>query len=225
MEKCIVAGKRVCVYPAQRKDAPLVLLHEIKDEGEQVYKLAIELSEKEFSLASIGNLDWDGDMSPWALPPLFKGNSPCTGKADEYLPQLTDCIVPKILQLLSAKPQYIALAGYSLAGLFAVYSLYKTTMFSRIASASGSFWYPNFLPYAENNDLKIKPQCMYFSLGDREARGRNKILRTVEANTRALHDWYEEQGINITLEMNEGTHFQNTELRMAKGIAWMINPY
>lgn len=161
-------------------------------------------------------------MSPWKCPPVYKGGASCTGDADAYLGTLTKEILPEILGQLSMKPSYTALAGYSLAGLFAVYALYRTDVFSRAASASGSFWFPNFLEFAFNNKMTVKPDCVYFSLGDKEARAHSSMLRVVEDNTRMLNKMCNELGIRSTFELNPGNHFKDASLRMAKGIAWMI---
>lgn len=40
---------------------------------------------------------------------------------------------------------FIGIAGYSLAGLFALYALYKTDVFTRVASMSGSLWFPGIM--------------------------------------------------------------------------------
>ncbi len=222
MEYLSVEGKTVELFPAEREGAPLVILHTVQGEGEAVCRQTGRLTDAAFSLAAIGNLDWDGDMSPWPIDPLFKGDSPCAGKAEAYLTSLTGTILPEILGRLPAKPGYLALAGYSLAGLFAVYAMYHTDIFSRIASASGSFWYPDFLPYVEAHRLRQPPERIYFSLGDKEAKTRHRVLRWVEDNTRRLEAWYRDMGIETVMEMNPGNHFRDAEERMAKGIAWIL---
>nr|MCR4900117.1 hypothetical protein [Treponema sp.] len=173
-------------------------------------------------LAAISNLAWDDDMTPWAIPPLSKNDTPCLGKADEYLETLTSKIIPAILGKLSAKPSYIAIAGYSLGGLFALYSSYKSELFSKVASASGSLWYPDFVDFAQKNDFKRKPDCIYLSLGDKEAKTRNKILAPVQENTEKLADLYKNKEIPLTFEINKGNHFTDGEKRMAKGIKWIL---
>ena len=222
MEAWNVAGKSVLLFPSAQKSAPLVLLHTFEDEGESVWRAARSLTGADFSVAAVGGLRWEDEMSPWECPPLFKGDTPCTGGADAYLEQLTGNILPEILRRLPAAPAYLALAGYSLAGLFAVYAAYRTDRFSRIASASGSFWFPGFLDFAEKNAPVKQPERVYFSLGDKEAKTRNKILRTVEENTRALKKRYESAGIKTVFELNPGNHFQDAPERMAKGIAWIL---
>ena len=222
MDTLTIEGKTIQLYAARQKDSPLVILHTVQDEGESVYKAVLRETKVPFSFAAIGGIHWNAEMSPWPIPPISRGDTPCTGGADEYLHHLTDSILPKILLRIQEKPKYIALAGYSLAGLFAIYALYHTNIFSRIASASGSFWYPDFMNYVEENQMKGSPHCIYFSLGDKEASTRNKILRPVEKNTRRLQEIYSATGIRSTLEMNPGNHFQNATERMARGIVWIL---
>ena len=217
-----VAGKRILLFPAEKQNAPLVLLHTVRDEGTTVFQAARRLSEADFSFAAVGGLDWDREMSPWPCPPLFQGDTPCSGGADAYLESLTGEILPAILARLPAPPSSISLAGYSLAGLFAVYAMHKTELFARVASASGSFWYPDFLEYATQHKPLRNPERLYVSLGDKEAKTRHKILRTVEENTRALCEHYKRMGIATVFERNPGNHFRDTEERMAKGIAWIL---
>ena len=216
------AGKTVKIFPAEKEKAPLVILNTFEDDGESVYAAVKKITDVEFSLAAVGGIRWEAEMSPWKCPPVYKGGAPCTGEADAYLDTLTKEILPEILGQLSMKPSYTALAGYSLAGLFAVYALYRTDFFSRAASASGSFWFPDFLRFALNNKMAVKPDCVYFSLGDKEARVRSRMLRVVEDNTRMLNKMCNELGIRSTFELNPGNHFKDAPLRMAKGIAWMI---
>ena len=216
------AGKTVKIFPAEKENAPLVILNTFEDDGESVYAAAKKITDVEFSLAAVGGILWEAEMSPWKCPPVYKGGASCTGEADAYLETLTKQILPEILGQLSMKPSYTALAGYSLAGLFAVYALYRTDVFSRAASASGSFWFPDFLRFALNNKMAVKPDCVYFSLGDKEAKARSSMLCTVEDNTRMLNKMCNELGIRSTFELNPGNHFKDAPLRMAKGIAWMI---
>ena len=162
-------------------------------------------------------------MSPWECPPIFRGEPPFTGGADAYLALLTQEILPGILSRLSAAPAYLALAGYSLAGLFAVYASYRTDLFSRIASASGSFWFPGFPEFAANHEPERTPDRVYFSLGDQEAKSRNRILRTVEDHTRALRERLERAGAKTVFARNPGNHFRDAPKRMAKGIAWILS--
>ena len=81
-------------------------------------------------------------MAPWDIPPISKNDTPCTGGADSYLDLLLSKIIPEAERQLRGTPVWRGIAGYSLAGLFAVYAMYQTGAFSRIASMSGSLWFP-----------------------------------------------------------------------------------
>ena len=223
MEKRLLAGKTVELFISPREGVPLVLLHTVHGEGRQVYEAVGRFTKMAFSFAAIDGLQWDDDMSPWPIPPVAKGEAPCTGGADAYLAELTEMILPEILQKLPGQPAYIALSGYSLAGLFALFAMYRTDLFGRIASVSGSLWYPGFLRFAQNQKMKRVPECIYFSLGDKEARTRNKVLQPVEKNTRLLKDYYEGKGISAVMEMNPGNHFTDDIGRTAKGIRWILS--
>ena len=114
------------------------------------------------------------------------------------------------------------LAGYSLAGLFAVWTAFQTSAFSRIASASGSLWYPGFDEFAEARPFKRQPECAYFSLGTKEARTPSRLLRRVAEGTDAVVAAFQERGVETAFEKNPGNHFKEPDLRMAKGIAWVL---
>lgn len=221
MESLMIAGKEVKIFPAKNINAPLVILHTVRGEGETVNQLARKGTATDFSLAAIGNLNWDDEMSPWAISPISPKDTPCTGGADAYLDTLEEQILPRILHYVPS-PSFMALAGYSLAGLFAVYAMYCIDAFARIASVSGSFWYPKFLDYVQQYEMKRQPECIYFSLGNKEARTKNKILQSVEENTLWLENHYREFGIRTVYEENQGNHFQKANERMAKGICWIL---
>lgn len=221
MYRTHIKDKHITLYPSSEKDAPLIVLH-VFEENEPIYEAIKEKTSQPFSLLVIAHLDWDADMSPWIAPPLFKGDHGCSGKADLYLETLLNEIMPWALSHLENKPTYKALAGYSLAGLFSIYALYHTDIFSRIASASGSFWFPNFLEYVKDHELKEEPDYIYFSLGDKEARTRHALLKTVEEHTASLVSYYKEKGIKTDFEMNPGNHIQDAMNRMAKAIASLL---
>ena len=217
-----ISGKIITLYTTQKPGAPVVYLNTVQGEGGAVWKACQGLHGPPFSLAAISGLDWDHDMSPWAIPPISASDRPCTGGADAYLSLLTWEIMPAVERALGEKPAFSALAGYSLAGLFALYAAYRTDAFSRLASASGSFWFPGFAEFAEGQPMKVRPEKLYFSLGDRESHTKNPFLAPVEERTRRLYDWYREKGIDTIYIQESGGHFQEPDARMARGIRWIL---
>ena len=144
-----------------------------------------------------------------------------TGGADAYLQFLTQQVLPQAETGLNGI-LWRGLAGYSLAGLFTVYALYKTDLFSRAASMSGSLWYPGFKDFALAHNMAKVPEYMYFSLGDKEARARNQYLKSVQQCTEELAAHYRSLGINTCYELNPGGHYRNIISRSAAGIKWLL---
>ena len=218
----LVEGKHIYIYGKEKTKAPLVIVNTFQGDGHEVYESMQQIKSIPIVLAVISDIDWNDEMTPWECPPMFKGDSPCTGGADGYIRKLEDKIVPAILAELNGQPSFVAIAGYSLGGLFAIYSLYKTDIFSRAVSASGSMWFPGFLDFVRKNEMLVKPERVYFSLGDKEAKTRNQMLRTVEDNTKEICELIKNNGIESIFEMNEGNHFKDADLRLAKGIFSII---
>lgn len=218
-----IENKTVSVYPGMNAGAPMIYLHTFADEGEQVHRILTEKNHTNRTLVAISGLDWNHDMAPWDVSPVFKNNAPLTGGADAYLRLLTKEIMPEVEKQMAAKPAWRGLAGYSLAGLFAVYSIYHTDLFSAIASVSGSLWYPNIMDYLFSHNMKRVPDFMYFSLGDKEHKTRNPFLKTVRQNTMEAEEFYRSQGIKTVFQMNPGNHYQDPAARTAAGIAWLLS--
>ena len=222
IEQFQVCGKTGTLYLSEKDNRPLIILNNYSGNGASVVEELKRLASPDCNLLVIGNLNWDHDMTPWYCPPLSENDAPCTGGADEYLDLLLTEIIPRAKELIKGEPSFLGIAGYSLAGLFAIYAMYRTDIFGRVASMSGSLWFPDFKQYCFEHKIKRKPDKLYLSLGDKEAKSRNKVLMTVQDNTEALAVYFKEQGINVTWELNPGNHFKDAAIRSAKGIIAII---
>ena len=156
--------------PSPSDGLPAVYLHVHDGDGTEVLRLCRELGCRDFVLAAIRPRCWNDDLTPWECPGLFADDAPFAGKAAEQLRLLESEIIPRIEGDAPRKPEQRVLAGYSLAGLFATWACFNSAAFGRVASASGSLWYPDFTGYAAANEFARKPACAYFSLGSKEAR-------------------------------------------------------
>lgn len=221
-QRYTIDGKLVQVYPSAGADKPVVYLNTFGEEGDQIYDTLQKINCPDFTLAAISGLNWDHDMAPWGIPPISADDTPCTGGADEYLKLLVEEIVPRTEKLIQGDVVWRGLAGYSLAGLFAVYSMYHTELFSRAASISGSLWFPGFTEYLLSHEMKRKPEFLYFSLGDRESKTGNPYLKVVQEQTEKIEHYYKNQGISTIFQMNPGGHFKNAVRRTAAGIASLM---
>lgn len=217
-----VSGRTVEIFSTAKGKAPLVILNTIQGEGKKIFNKCLELGCDNFALAAIGNLNWNRDLSPWATPNIGN-NKYGFGGADEYIKKLTNEIVPEIRTKLGFEPEFTAIAGYSLAGLFALYAAHRTDIFSRVASVSGSLWFPDFTEFAQSHDFAKTPDYIYLSLGEAEAKTRDKNLAPVRKNTEKIAELYKSQNIPTVFELNPGNHFTDTIGRTAKGIKSLLD--
>jgi len=214
--------RRVCLYRLVEGAAPLVYSIDYHENGQLLMDACKQVDCKGFNLVTISGLHWNQELSPWPIETVVSKDDRFTGGAPELLPLLTGQIVPQVEQLLDTPPLWRCLAGYSLAGLFALWSAFHTDLFTRILSASGSMWYPGWLEYARDNQLADSVTRVYLSVGEQESTSRNAVLQTVGARTQALAELLAERGISTKFELNPGNHFKNPPLRVAKGIKWLI---
>ena len=220
-----IKNKAVDLFRPERvsSDTPLVLLLTGGEDPAAVWEETRRLTERDFCLAALPVADWERELSPWKAEKVFRGGRDFGDGADGTVRELEREIVPELRRALGWPDIPCMIAGYSLAGLFAVYALYRTDVFSGAVSASGSLWFPGFLDYAVSRAMPRTPGRVYLSLGDREKNTKSSIMRRVEENTAALHERFCAEGIACIFELNPGNHFQDVEQRIAKGIAWIVS--
>ena len=223
MQPFTIGSKTVSIFPSIEPEAPITYLNTFSDEGQKVYGAAQPDGCPPFTLVTISNLDWNRDMAPWDSPAAFKNGKPFSGGADDYLRLLVEEIIPRAEKELPGPPAWRGIAGYSLAGLFALYAIYRTDVFSRVGCMSGSLWFPGFKEYIFSHEPKRQPDCVYFSLGDKEAKTRNPVLKTVQENTEEIQTFYQNKGIDTVFQLNPGNHFVQGEERTTAGIEWLLS--
>ena len=176
------------------------------------------LKEPRPALAAVSGVEWNRELSPWPAPKVFRGGGDFGGVGPAFLDTLTRRIVPLTEAQLGFVPVSRAVAGYSLAGLFALWSVFQTDMFDRVASVSGSLWFDGFMDYLESSAPPSGLRRIYLSLGDREKNARNQRMAAVEDCTHRAAELLREWNIPVFFEMNPGGHFQDIPGRIARGI-------
>ncbi len=214
--------RRVCLYQLVEGPALLVYSIDYHENGQLLLEACGQVDCSGFNLVTISGLHWNQELSPWRVDTVVSRDDNFSGEASQWLPLLTGEVVPQVERLLDAPPAWRLLAGYSLAGLFAVWTSFQCDLFTRILSASGSMWYPGWLEYAQQHETAVPLQGVYLSVGDKESTSRNAVLQTVGERTQALADLLASRGVNVKFELNPGNHFKNPPLRVAKGIKWLM---
>ena len=228
--KTQIGGKTCYIYDCESFDVLLIQPvddHDIEVLDNEVAEIQRLAGGKGFTLAAFKVDDWNADLSPWEAPPVF-GSDGFAGGAATTLKYVTDQLIPELTVdkdgLTDSKSvPLIYIGGYSLAGFFALWAAYQTDMFSGAAAVSPSVWVPGWIGYAESNP--IKTDKVYLSLGDKEEKTRNPVMRTVGDNIRKQFELLQAHKAceKCTLEMNQGNHFKEPDIRTAKGFAWLLN--
>ena len=194
--------------------------HDIKvldNEVEEILKNTDEL----FSLIAIKIEDWNSELSPWEAPPAF-GNKSFGSGATETLEFIESRLIPTVKERYNLDNDIkFILGGYSLAGLFSLWSAYKSKMLSGIATASPSVWFNGWEEFMNNNTPLSN--IIYLSLGDTEEKTKNKVMSAVGDNIRKQEELLKNDNINTILEWNKGGHFSDSDLRVAKAFIWCID--
>ena len=108
MNSFSVEQKRVDVFESAAPNKPVIYLNTYGREGTQIFQYLTDIGCQDFSLVAVSKLEWNHDMVPWDIPPIFKNGASYTSGADEYLRLLINQIIPKAESLLQGTP---ALAG------------------------------------------------------------------------------------------------------------------
>lgn len=195
-------AKNVLLQPVGDHDLPV-----IENEIREIKRLTAQ----PFRLIAVKVESWNDDLSPWCAPAVFGHEDFGDGAA---------ALLRKILPLCEDADRRYIIGGYSMAGLFALWSAYRTDRFSGIAAASPSLWFPKFLEYMQAHDLHSA--AVYLSLGNREEKTRNPVMSTVgdrmpggvcapAGEKRKLHTGMEQRRA-----------LQQPDRRTAKAFAWVL---
>jgi putative 30S ribosomal protein S12 len=193
--------------------------HDIEVLDNEVAKIQDNI-DKQFSLIAFKIEDWNSELSPWEAPPAF-GNKSFGSGAKDTLEFIESRFIPTVKEKYNLDNDIkFILGGYSLAGLFSLWSAYKSNIFSGIAAASPSVWFNGWEGFMNNNTPLSN--TIYLSLGDTEEKTKNKVMSAVGDNIRKQEELLKNDKIKTILEWNKGGHFSNSDIRVAKAFIWCI---
>ena len=221
-----IEEKECILYTNQNEKIEYILIqpvdeHDIKLLDNEV-KYISKNTDKNFSLAAFKIEDWNSELTPWKMP-LLRGKGNFGDGADKTLEFIKDKLIPSLAEFMNIQEKNVKyiLGGYSLAGLFSLWSGYQTDIFDGIAGVSPSVWYKDWLDFVKNNKILVKN--VYLSLGDLEEKTKHQVLSKIGDNIREYFEILRnsEDLEKCVLEWNEGNHFRDSDVRMGKGFVWI----
>ncbi len=218
MNNYFVSG-RICHVFVKRPDLPVVYWGEMANCSGTVQNVLDLCGDVMCNFVVYEAADWNADLSPWQFS--LNKKTDFAGHGPQTLEWLVNDCVPYCEKEFGFTGQRI-LCGYSLAGLFSLWAFYESQAFSGVVSCSGSLWFGDWLSYAGNHTAP-QNSSVYLSLGDREENARDTIMAAVGDCTRRQYELVcgDSNVSRHTLEWNPGGHFNEPELRLAKGIKWI----
>lgn len=207
-----------CMVSMHVPDDPcsrIVYLHASPEEGMAVWQ---QLSEPKPVLAVISGTDWNRDFSPWPAPKVFARGDDFSGGGEAHLAHLAEKIIPEAERALPCTVSSRCIAGYSLAGLFALWCVCKTDLFDASAALSPSLWFDGFETFMDENAPSKNTKVVIMSLGDREKHTRNPRMACIENAALKVSERLRTYGLNVHFTFERGGHFDDPIGRIARGI-------
>ena len=221
----MICRKKCILY--LNEDTEYILIQPVDENDISVLdnevKYIEENTDRNFSLVAFKIEDWNSELTPWEMP-LLRGKGNFGDGATRTLEFIKNDLIPALSEYTNTENKEIKyiLGGYSLAGLFSLWSGYQTDVFEGIAAVSPSVWYKKWIEYVEVE--KPLSEKIYLSLGDTEEKTKHQILSKIGENIRKQYEILEKsENVKTVLEWNEGNHFQNPDIRTAKGFLWVMN--
>ena len=221
----VICGKKCILY--LNENAEYILIQPVDENDISVLDNEVkhieENTDRNFSLVAFKIEDWNSELTPWEMP-LLRGKGNFGDGAAGTLEFIKNELIPALSEYTNTENKEIKyiLGGYSLAGLFSLWSGYQTDIFEGIAAVSPSVWYKKWIEYVEAE--KPLSEKIYLSLGDTEEKTKHQILSKIGENIRKQHEILEKsENVKTVLEWNEGNHFKNPDIRTAKGFLWVMN--
>lgn len=230
-ELTTIAGRECFVflpnnYEEEEKAYPVIYLHGDKSTY-SLLKEADFLSEISFIIIGIISEKRLDELTPWRCPSLHPKFPDFGGKGEEYIQVIETKLKPEVDQTYRTltAPESTGIIGYSLGGLISIYAAFHTTSFGLFASMSGSFWYPEFVPYAAKQSILNREARFYMSSGNSEGVGHKDIKKDAVTYTKQIYEILVSNvsSSKVTITWDEGGHHANTTKRYHDALLWLNN--
>ena len=210
-----VDDMRVVAEPPDA-DAPIVY---VVDSPEHPLALVGAAKDLAVTVVSVPVRNWNDALTPWPAAGLYRGEPDFGGEARRTLDELLDRAIPSFEAVAGLLPRRRAICGYSLGGLFSLYSFVRCETFGACACVSGSVWYEGWVDYLRGLDCDLLGRFAYLSVGTKEKRASRPLLKRVERNMEECVRILEGRGCKVRYVTGPGNHFAHVKERLGLGLA------
>jgi predicted alpha/beta superfamily hydrolase len=183
------------------------------DEPEFPFDLARVAVGREASVVCVPVGDWGDNLTPWHAESAFRGRPDYGGHAAATLEWLTASAIPSLERGRHLSPSRRAICGYSLGGLFSLYSFAHAGEFDACGCISGSVWYPGWVDHLREvcaaPGADLSGRFAFLSVGSREKHAPQPVLRSVEDNMGECARILRAGGCEVAFEVGPGSHMQH----------------
>ena len=233
--KEIEIEKIIChIYHQEDINSVNKIIYFIEDHSLKIPDILLTLTtNKSYILVGFSIKDWNTNLSPWYCPRLFgKEDNDFKGQGQSTFNWLINNCIPKIekenLTLDNNVQIKRYIAGYSLAALFSLWIFYsdinkKEKIFDGVCACSPSLWYINWDEFIKDKEAN-NGSIIYLSLGDKEGKTKNEIFKKMKSGMdKMIEKVKNDKNVGkYIFEENKGGHYNDVDLRMAKGFKWII---
>ena len=190
----------------------------VSGDGDELFLRLSESAISDFHLFVLYAEDWDRDLSPWRC----ECGGRIFGGCGRSVLEIIEGPLAQYCADIDIEPPSI-IAGYSLAGLFAIWASYESQMFSGVCCCSGSLWFDGWDAYSEVAGYGSLTK-VYLSLGGREPGSGGPPMsgigdRYAEQRRRLQKD----RNASVRFVSERGGHFSDPVGRLVRGISWLLD--
>lgn len=174
--------------------------------------------------------DRNDEYTPFATPNIFEPGKLFGAKAAQYASYLAHTLKPYVdgrYRTLTDAP-HTGIMGFSLGGLISVYTaLLYPSVFGRIGSFSGSFWYPGFTEWVRELEIRNAGQRLYMNVGHAEGAGRTTGQQWMVPNhgtiyERLLQTGFTRSTASMTVYESDAHSFSKGVLYVPDAMKWLF---
>lgn len=208
------------VLPGLRTDKPAVIY--VIDSPEHPSDISSFEAGLKAWVVTVPVANWNDALTPWTAPALYREEPDFGGHAAETLDELLTQAIPALEERIAAEtgtaPESRAICGYSLGGLFSLYAFTHSSAFAACGCLSGSVWFEGWVHHLEGQSGDLSNRYAYFSLGTKEKRGGQPLMRTVQKRMEECVELLRRRGCSVDYVLGPGNHLQHIPERYEAGL-------